>query len=268
MLAAANLLFRHRYLLAALAGRDIRDRYVGSALGAAWSILQPLALVGILLVVFREMASDRVSALGIERSSTSYAVQTVSAFIPWFYTGMVLTASAAVIRTNQSLVSQIEFPVVILPAKVVMSAMMIQTTLLVLLIVYDLIVEGSVLRWTLFLLPLALALQFMFLLGISWLLAVIGMYFRDIEQALPTLVFINLYLLPIFFTPDAAPPAVASLVYWNPFTPMVEVFRSTITGTAFAQPEIWVAFGVISVFTFSLGWWLFKSLQGGFGDLY
>lgn len=268
LFAPVVLTIRHRHLLMALAGRDIRDRYAGSALGVAWSVLQPLVLIVVLLAVFGTATGGRAIGVGAVSGGASYAMTTLAAFLPWYYTSIVLGSAASVIRLNQSLVRQIEFPVEILPVKIVISAMLIECIMLALIIVYGLISGGLKFHMQLLMLPVALSIQILFLIGTAWIISVLGMYFRDIEQAIASLLFLNLYLLPIFFTRETAPIMLADIVAWNPFTPMVEVFRSVFMGTVAVQSLDWLTFLLISVAVFFLGWHMFRALKGGFGDLF
>jgi len=115
--------------------------------------------------------------------------------------------------------------------------------------------------------PVILLSFFPMLLGVGWLLSAIGVIVRDISQL--TLLFSHslLFLTPIFYSIEAAPPLLQNLLMLNPLTFIVEQFRSVLF---FGQMPSWTGLTVYFLFSLCFAWLclkIFRFLQRGFADL-
>ncbi len=263
LLSGLRALGGRRHLLLVLAAREVRDRYAGSLFGLLWAVFQPVALVGILIVVFTFAIGSRLAATP---GAVDYTAYVVAGFLPWMAISGGLQAAAGSVRANPSLVKQIDFPLEVLPVKAVLSQTVGQLIGLVLLVTY-LVVRDLSLPVTLLLVVPAFVLQVVLTIGIGWILAVLATYFRDLEHALPALLMLNMYLLPIFFLEGATPEVLRPVIDYNPFTPVVHLFQDAIVFGEMRHASAWVATAVAAVLAFEFGFRLFQRARSGFGDL-
>jgi lipopolysaccharide transport system permease protein len=112
-----------------------------------------------------------------------------------------------------------------------------------------------------------LLLEVMLAVGLGFILATLGAYFRDLEHVLPSLLSINLYLLPIFFPKGAIPKAIQPLVEWNPFTPVVQLFQDVLVHGDIGSPKNWILTAGMALASMEFGYRLFRRARGGFGDI-
>ena len=120
---------------------------------------------------------------------------------------------------------------------------------------------------TALLLPLVLIPFSMFVLGVSWMLASLGVFLRDISQLVGVVVTALMLLSPIFYPPSALPEDYRHLLYLNPLTPAVEMARDVLFWGRVPHLEglclYWVFSGTIAW----LGFALFQKIKKGFADV-
>jgi lipopolysaccharide transport system permease protein len=206
------------YLLRELVKRDLASRFAGSTLGRAWAIIQPLCLIAVFWFVFSALIPMRFPG-----ETTSYIHFLVAGLIPWLAITEGLSRSATAITDNGSMVRRMSFRTELLVVVPNAAAIVLELVALAIAFVFAVINVGfSKLLWVL---PVALALQFGLMLGIGWIVAVLQVFFHDVAQILGFALTILFYLSPILYPPS---PRFALLFEWNPLTPLVGLFRSAM----------------------------------------
>ncbi len=202
-----------------LVRREVRQRYKGSALGLAWTLINPLILVAAYWVVFRFLFGSPIP---------NFALFMFVGLTVWtlMYGGMQAASSSLV--SNSTLVTKVRFPREIIPLASI-SANTI-TTLMMLVVAVPLCIGlgtgGSLVP--LVLLPLLLLLAAIFTAGAGLLLGALNVYFRDIEHILAAIGTPWFFLTPIFYTYSSLPESAQQhstvidiLHYGNPLAPFV-----------------------------------------------
>jgi lipopolysaccharide transport system permease protein len=264
LLAACELLIERGPLISLLALREIRDRYVGSMLGTAWSVLQPLLLMLVLITIFGHVFGVRRP--GVTAEDFDFIAYMIAGYVPWLMTGAALQSSAGVIRANAGLVKQISFPVAVLPAKTVFAQAPMLLVGLAVFLLYAAIAGTGISPLVLFL-PGLVVIHAVLLLGLAWMIAALGAYFRDLDPILSNLLMLNVFLLPIFIPPAAAPAILAPVILYNPFTPLITAYQDVLVfGTIRNLTSILLLAG-LAIAAFTGGYAFFRRVQTGFGDL-
>lgn len=258
------LLTRHRRLTLELAKREIGERYSGQFFGTFWAIGHPLALILIYVFVFAYVFRTRVGGtLDMPLNYTSYML---AGLIPWLAFQESMTKAGTVIIANANLVKQVIFPVEVLPVKGVAASLVTQVIFLALLAVYN-VVNYHRLPWTVALLPVLFVLQALAMVGLSYLLASVGAYFRDVKDFVQVFCSVAFFILPILYLPEAVPAAVRLVLYLNPFSYMVWCYQDILYFGRFAHPWSWAAFIVMSLLIFVVGYRVFRKLKAMFGNV-
>ena len=120
---------------------------------------------------------------------------------------------------------------------------------------------------TALLLPLVLGPLCVMILGFSWFLASLGVYYRDINQFIATFVTALLFLSPVFLPLSALPGWLRPWVALNPMALPVEAARAVlIFGTApnFADLAVYAAVGLCIA---ASGYAWFQKTRKGFADV-
>jgi len=118
------------------------------------------------------------------------------------------------------------------------------------------------------LLPLALVVLFTLALGLSWLLSVLGYALRDLQEIVGLAFSIALYLTPIIYPPEAAPRSLQILMYLNPITSYVVMFRDVIVPEqAGLHGQAWLTACTTSIIVLVIGYSSVRKAQLFVGDM-
>jgi lipopolysaccharide transport system permease protein len=245
------------HLLRELVKRDFHARFTGSVLGVFWAVLQPLSLVILYWFVFTYMFI-RVPAAG----QGNYIHFLIAGLLPWLGINEGLIRSTTSIVENAPMVRRLAFRSELLVVVPNASALIFEIIALVLFTGF-LIVRGAPPRLA-WLLPLALALQFVLQVGIGWFLAAIYVFFRDLTPIIGFLLSVIFYLSPILY------PVVERFerfFIWNPMTPLLGLFRSALLSSALPGAGSLVFLVAVAAAVFWGGLMFFRRAQPTLADL-
>lgn len=256
-------LWRHRSLVFELTKREFSGRYRGSFGGVVWSFVQPLFLLSVYTIAFGVILKAR---WGFSGGTAEYALMLFAGLIVFNAFSECLSKSTTLITGNPNFVKKVVFPLELLPVVTV------ATVLIHALIGITVWFMGYLL---LFGTPKAIAILFPFilvcfipvLLGLGWLLSALGVIVKDISQLTGMLSHTLLFLTPIFYSIEAAPPLLQNLLMLNPLTFIVEQFRLVLFyGQMPALKGLATYFVLSSLFAWvSLS--LFRRLRPTFADM-
>lgn len=256
-------LWRHRSLVLELTKREFSGRYRGSFGGIVWSFAQPLFLLTVYTIAFGVILKAR---WGFSGSTREYALMLFAGLIVFNAFSEVLSKSSTLITSNPNFVKKVVFPLELLPVITVGTAMIHALIGIgVWFVGYALLIGSPKIVALLF--PLVLVCYLPVLLGVGWLLASTGVVIRDIGQLTGMLNHTLLFLTPIFYSIEAAPPLLQNLLMLNPLTYVVEQFRLVLFyGQMPALKGLMLYFGLASIFA-GASYLLFKRLRPSFADM-
>jgi lipopolysaccharide transport system permease protein len=177
-----------------------------------------------------------------------------------------LSRSTAAITGNGNLVKQIVFPSEILPLKVALGTLPTLMIGLFATICISAIAGRLDPLGLLVLLPVALTCYILLLAGLSYLLAAVGVFVRDVKDLIAFLLTIGLFLHPVLYTPASTPAWLAPIFVVSPFSHMIWCFRDALIGRDPSHVWSWVVFPIVSILAFVLGWRTFRMLKPTFGN--
>lgn len=221
-------------LLRVLVDRDMKLLYKRSALGIAWTLINPLLQLAVFSFVFRS-----VIPINIPKFS-SFAF---SGLLIWTWSQTALFQATGLITSNKALIRQPNFPTAILPVVTTMTGLIHFLLALPVLIIF-LAVDGVRPNAVLFVLPLLMVIQFVLTVGLAYPLAALNVTFRDTQHTLGVLLQMLFYLTPIFYDLNSVPKEFQPLYQLNPMVPLIEAYRAILLkGT---QPD-WQALLIVSL---------------------
>lgn len=238
----------HRDLLANLVARDFRSRYKDSVLGLAWAVINPLLQLLIFYFLFRLVFSLKIP---------QYASLTFVGLLAWGWFAGTLNVAVTAIKNNPDLVAQPGFPTAVLPVVAVATNFMNLLVVLPVLLVL-LAVEGAVLNASLLLLPLIFAVQFVFTLGLAYLLAALNASYRDVQHLLAVALQLYFYVTPIFYALSSVPESIRPWYALNPMMHLVEAYRDVLVR---GVPPSGVAVGGLALISALLLAWGYHRYQ-------
>lgn len=203
---------------------------------------------------------------GATSSQWDYALYLFCGLLPWTMFQETLQQSANTIVTNANLVKRVVFPLETLPTAQALAAMANQLFGTVALIIAAIVIQQK-LHATIVLFPLLLIPQFLFTLGAAWLVASLGVFLRDIAQAITLLLMAWMYLTPIIYPEAIVPPRFRTLINLNPFTPLVRNYRRLFLDGMGPDWQGLAYFSVVAILLFVFGYWWFARTRKNFADL-
>lgn len=219
-------LWRNRELFWRLTEREVLGRYRGSALGVAWSFINPLTMLGVYTFVFSQIFKARWG--GLEQAGPlSFAVNLFAGLIAFNLFSECVSRAPSLVTSNPSYVNKVVFPLEILGSVAVGSAVFHAGTSLIILLAFQLFAFHQLpitLAWLpLVWLPLVLAS-----LSCTWLLSAAGVFLRDTGQLIAVGLNMLMFLSPIFYPLSALPEKWQWVLSLNPLSQVIEQTRRTI----------------------------------------
>ncbi len=258
-------LWRHRGLVWQMTKRDVLGRYRGSFIGLAWSFFNPLLLLAIYTFVFSVIFKVKWRLKGSE-STGDFALALFSGLIIFMLFSECLSKAPGLILANPNLVKKVVFPLEILPWVTLGSAFFHFLVSFGVLLAACLLITHT-LHWTVVFVPLVVLPLLLISVGLIWFLSSLGVYLRDVGQAMALIIMALNFMCPIFYPLSSVPIQYRPLLYLNPITPLVEQMRNLVLEGGMPN---WVQLGVATlvglVFSF-LGFMWFQKTRKGFADV-
>jgi len=256
--------WRNRNLIRASIKREVFGRYRGSFLGILWSFFNPFFMLGVYTFVFSEIMRARWSVGS--GSKVEFALILFAGLMIFNLFAEAITRSPSLILNNANYVKKVVFPLEILPSIVLGSALFhLSVGFIVWLLAYAAffgVPHLTVLYFPLVLLPFCI-----FILGLSWILASLGVFLRDVSQFIGIAITALMFLSPIFYPVSSLPEAYRPLFYMNPLTPVIESSREVLFWGK--QLDFVQLIGCTSVATLIawVGFVWFQKTRKGFADV-
>lgn len=239
---------------------NLADRYLGSVLGGAWAILNPLLMFALFTFVFGFVFKARLP--GAE-STLAYSIWLICGFGPWLANTESLTSASNSIISNSGLVKNMSFKTEVLPIAATMLGLIPLSVSIIFILGLQLL-AGDGWNWSLVWLPFVVLIQFLFLAALGVMAAVITTFVRDFGIVLPNLLMILLFATPIFYPLEAVPSMVQGLVAFNPIYIIASAYRAVLLGGQSVPifHLLALAFFSFGLLTFALG--VFRRVKGFF----
>jgi lipopolysaccharide transport system permease protein len=255
-------LWRNRGLIRVMVRRDILGRYRGSFGGAFWTVFNPLLLILTYFFVFGFV-------LNPDKDHTAFALYLLGGMLPWLAFSEAVGRAPTVMLEHRNFVKKLVFAVETLPVNLVFAGLVTECFALLLYCGF-LLLSGHGLPVTILWLPVLLIPQMMFTAGLSWFLAALGAFFRDLGQIIGFLLTIWFFLTPICYREEmlqSRAPWIAKLLFKNPMYQLVGGYRSIFLWHQAPAFEHFWKFCVLALVVFVLGHAWFYKLRKSFADM-
>jgi len=254
-----NELFKHRELLVNMVYREIHGRYRQSILGLAWTFLKPLFTVSIITLVFSVFVR-------IPSDNIPYPLFALGALLPWSLFRTAISSGVTSLTGKSNLISKVYFPREILPLSAIMASV-IDFLLTLLILIVLMIFYRVELSWNIFYVFLILPIELLFVMGLTFLLSMLNVWYRDVTHGIGVLLQLWMYLTPIVYPYSMVPLPYRHFYQLNPLVGIVEGFRSVmIKGTSPDLNLLTISF-IVGLITFIVGYGIFKAHEFEFADV-
>jgi lipopolysaccharide transport system permease protein len=263
-LSPYRALSRHLALVVQMARRDVVGRYRGSFVGLLWSFFNPLLMLMIYTFVFGVIFKSRWR--GQTGGQFEFAVILFAGLnINSMFTECANRAPTLIVE-NTNFVKKVVFPLETLSWSVIGSALFHLLVSTLVLLIIEWLANGSV-PWTAMLFPAVIACFLPFVAGVVWLLASLGVFLRDLKQAIGIITTALMFLAPIMYPKETIPVAFRNWMYLNPLTAIVEASQDVLV---WGRQPAWEILGLYTLVSMLFAWlafaW-FERSRKGFADV-
>jgi lipopolysaccharide transport system permease protein len=245
--------------------REVQGRYRGSYLGILWAFITPLLQLTVYTFVFSVIFKARWGPSESE-SFMDFALILFSGMIAFNVFSESATRAPTLILSNPNYVKKVVFPLEILPVSVLGSAL-IHSLLSLGIVIVGLLLSSGTLHGTLLYLPLVYLPLIALTLGVSWSLASLGVFIRDIGNFVGIAVTLLFFLTPIIYPMSAVPETIQPVLRLNPLSVIVEDFRRVVI---WGLPPDWLWLGsvtLVSALVMLGGYMWFMKIKRAFADV-
>ena len=229
----AELLRAHE-LLYVFTWRDVKIKYKQSVMGILWALFMPMIIV--MAGVLVRFAFAQFSGGGLDR--IQIAAVSVKA-VAWAFFVSALRFGTSSLIGNANLVTKIKFPKAVFPLAAVLSALfdfvIAGVTVAVLLLLLGMRFNAQLL-WV----PLLLLVLVLFVFGLTALLAVANLFFRDVKYIVEVIVTFAIFFTPVFYEASVFGKW-QHLIMLNPVAPILEGLTAAVVRGQ-SPPLVWTAY--------------------------
>ena len=252
-------LWKRRELIYFLARRDIIVRYKQTFIGAAWVVIKPFLTMVVFTIIFGSLAN-------LNSSDLPYGFVVFAGILPWYLFSNLLTDCSNCLTGNTSLLTKVYFPRLVFPITILI------VTLADFLISFVLIV-GMMLWYKILptpaivLMPVFIGTAAAFALGLGLIAAVINTRFRDLQQLIPFLLQLGIFITPVGYLNQIVPKKWEMVYALNPMSGIINGFRWCLSPNSIAlyEPGIIYSFAISFTLLF-FGIWIYKRSESTITD--
>jgi ABC-2 type transport system permease protein len=261
-MTAVAAVWRSRNVLGLLVRRDLNVKYQQSVLGYLWSLLEPLTVAATYWFVFGLVYDTKVAPDG----GGSYILFLASGLFAWIWVNAVLSGATTALTSQARLITTIRVPREVFPIGRVFGKFFEYVAALPVLLVIAIATRAEF-GWSLLVLPLAIAVQGLFLVGVALILASTNVMLRDVERFVGLAQRVLFYGVPIIYPlhkvidMERLPDWVKVVYQANPLVGIFQLHHAAWFPREFPPPPLLASSVGTSVLVFLIGWWVFHRLE-------
>lgn len=244
-------------LLTNLTLRELRGKYKRSALGWTWSVLNPIVTIAVYALVFSRFLRTE-PPIGDPSGRNAYVLFLVAALLPWTFLANSMTAATSAYTQNDSLVTKVWFPRVMLPVSVTLGWLITFVIEMLVALVIFAMVDPKVLVFALAL-PVLIAIEGVIVVSVSVMVAIANVYARDTEHIVRLATNLWFWVTPVIWPPSLVPRdeimfgvPIGVIVRCNPMWYVAEAFRDLLYDLRLPSATTWAALLATAIVTAGL----------------
>lgn len=240
-----------------LAKRDLSARYKNTFLGFLWTLANPLVFGLTYFYVFKFI---------FKVQTPNYLLFILAGMFPWTWLQTNLAQSTSSVIDNAGLVKKVKFDRGILPiVTLTQNLINFLLSMIVYIILMFFYAKHPMVDWIIYF-PLMLIVQSAMILGISYILSSLTVYFRDLTYIVPLVLNILFYFTPVTYDLSSVPESIRFLAYVNPLSGLIQSWRRLLMGQNF-YVSLLLEPALIALILIVLGYLLFRMLQKNYAEM-
>ncbi|AVR98399.1 ABC transporter permease [Pseudoduganella armeniaca] len=254
--------WRYRGFISGSLKREFQSKYRNSLLGAAWTVLNPLAMIVVYTVIFSQVMHNRLQGMD---SPFAYSIYLCAGVLTWGLFAEITGRGQTVFLENANLIKKLQFPRICLPIIVVLNALVNFGIIFGLFIVF-LVATGNFPGLVFFALIPVLLAMILFAIGLGMILGVLNVFFRDVGQFFTILLQFWFWFTPIVYSASILPEGVRALLRFNPMAAVVMACQEILVYGRLPDWQSLLPVTVLAVLCCMLGMHLFRRRAGEMVD--
>jgi lipopolysaccharide transport system permease protein len=204
--------------------REFQSKYSNTILGAAWTLLSPLAMILVYTVIFAEVMRAKLPG---SDNTFAYSIYLCAGILTWGLFAEIVARSQSMFIEQANLIKKISFPRICLPMIVVLNALLNFGIIFGLFVVF-LIATGNFPGLVFGALIPVLLLQVLFAIGLGMIIGVLNVFFRDVGQFFSIFIQFWFWLTPIVYPASILPESVRPMLDWNPMAHIIGAYQTIL----------------------------------------
>ena len=250
-------IYDYRQMIFSLVRKELRGRYMGSALGFLWTFINPLLQLCVYTFVFSIVMPNNID---------KFYLYLFVGLIPWLFFSGSLTGVAASIINQKDMVKKIYFPREVMPIAYVTSNFV--NMLLCFVVIFAVVIVSGVgiNLIAICYLPIIMIVEYIMCLGGAMLTSALTVYFRDLEYILGIVTMAWMYFTPVVYSIDMVPENLRPFMNLNPMTPVIVAYRDVLYSKQVPHISTLANGFVLGCIVLVIGCVVFQKLQRGFAE--
>ncbi len=249
-------LYDYRELLKTSVKKEIRGKYKNSFLGVLWSFLNPLLQILVYAIVF---------PLILKNNEKNYVIFLCCGLIPWTFFSTAMTRAAFTMIENGNIIKKVYFPREILPISIVTSEAINFLISTLIIIAFVLVYGVGITRFMLYY-PIIFIVQYILILGISFIVSSITVYVRDLQHLISVALQLLFYATPIVYNANTIPENFKWVLNLNPMTYVINAYRDIFYNQVAPDVKALLIVALVMIVICVIGYIIFNKLQKGFAE--
>lgn len=266
-------LVRNWFVISSLIKRELKGRYLNSALGAVWTVLTPLFMLAVYTLVFAKILQAKWEYVGLPEhlagSDFVFAMMLYTAMTPFLAFQESLTRGSGIILENSNLIKKVAFPSEALPVFVV-GYTFVNELIGIFLLVCALPMLGFPITAFFLWYPVLAFLRLLFTLGMVFIVSTVNVFIRDVGQMIGLVTMLWMFLTPIFYAEEMLERSeitwLIPAMHLNPWYYIVNMYRDIFLRAKAPDPVLLGTMFGIALATFVVGYAMFMTAKVKFSD--
>ena len=254
LIAVCMLFTRYGFLIRQLVSRDFKTKYKRSALGMAWSFLNPLLTMSVQYVVFSTLFKSDIP---------NYPVYLLSGIVFFNFFNEAVSMGMTSITGNASLIKKVYMPKYIYPVSRILSSL-VNFALAIIPLLLVMVITGTAFTPALLLLIFDMLCLLGFVTGMSLLLTTSMTFFQDTQFLWGVISMMWMYMTPLFYPESIIPAQFLTFYHMNPMYQYITFARICIINGVSPEPMAYLWCILSSMVVLGLGILTFKRQQDKF----
>lgn len=243
-----SIIKKYKFVIKQLVNMDLKRKYNRSFLGIMWSVLNPLLMMFVISLVFTQL---------FKRTIENYPMYYLSGNVVWiFFTGATNSALTSILD-NRRLITKISVPKILFPICKVCSNLVsfgyVMIAYAIMMVIFK--IKPTI---TIISMPLIILAFFIFIIGFSFILSALYIFFADLKYLYSVFTTALMYTCALFYPIDIIPEAVLPLFKANPIYNYVNCFRNAMMYNTFPSFGQWIQCFGWAIGIYIIGYVFFK----------